>query len=91
MVYLLLRRTIRMLYVDVYIYAKTSAVETPEDRGRPTPCRWPASEYWLLLSRGVPEKAQSALSPASILIGTADDLLEVVDDAGLAGLLPSCG
>jgi hypothetical protein len=41
--------------------------------------------------RGVPDKAQSALSPASILIGTADDLLEVVDDAGLAGLLPSCG
>jgi predicted esterase len=38
--------------------------------------------------RGVPEKAQNALSPASILIGTADDLLEVVDDAEaqLAGL-----
>ncbi|MEV6417044.1 alpha/beta hydrolase [Kribbella sp. NPDC051718] len=38
--------------------------------------------------RGVPEKAKNALSPASILIGTADDLLEVVDDAGeqLAGL-----
>jgi dienelactone hydrolase len=38
--------------------------------------------------RGVPDKAQNALSPASILIGTADDLLEVVDDAEgqLAGL-----
>jgi dienelactone hydrolase len=38
--------------------------------------------------RGVPEKAQNALSPASILIGTADDLLEVVEDAEpqLAGL-----
>ncbi|GAA0935839.1 hypothetical protein GCM10009554_22870 [Kribbella koreensis] len=31
--------------------------------------------------RGVPEKAKNALSPASVLIGTADDLLEVVDDA----------
>jgi predicted esterase len=31
--------------------------------------------------RGLPEKAQNPLSPASILIGTADDLLEVVDDA----------
>jgi predicted esterase len=38
--------------------------------------------------RGLPEKALSALSPASILIGTADDLLEVVDNAEgqLAGL-----
>ncbi len=38
--------------------------------------------------RVVPDKAHGPLSPASILIGTEDDLLEVVDDAGkqLAGL-----
>ncbi|MEV8377409.1 alpha/beta hydrolase [Kribbella sp. NPDC056861] len=31
--------------------------------------------------RALPDKAQQALSPASILIGTADELLEVVDTA----------